>query len=237
MCIRDSCVLWGGSLDQALPSAPDFVASQPDVKFIHRRAGDAEIYFVSNQQKAERTVDCTLRVAGRIPALCHPASGRMETMALYRTANGCTTLPIRFDPVGSVFVIFRRAEAGADPVAGIRHDGKPLPAGDDEVADLPTLSAAGISLTAWAVGDYEISLLSGKTLSAKAGGLPSPLTLDGGWHLSFPSNLGAPATATFDHLMSWTESSEEGVEYFSGTATYEKEVAIPAEYIGAGRRL
>ena len=182
-------------------------------------------------------MDCTFRVAGRIPELWHPDSGRRETMALYRTANGCTTLPIRFDPAGSVFVIFRHADAGADPVADIRHDGKPWPSGDNEVADLPTLSAAGISLTAWAAGDYEIKLASGKTLSAKAGRLPSPLTLDGEWHLSFPPRLGAPATATFDHLMSWTESSDEGVKYFSGTATCETEVEIPAEYIGDGRRL
>jgi hypothetical protein len=231
------CVLWGGSLDQALPAAPDFVASQPDMKFIHRQAGHAEIYFVSNQQKTERAVDCTFRVAGKIPELWHPDSGRMETMALYHTANGCTTLPVRFDPVGSVFVIFRRADAGADPVASIQDDGKPLPADANEVADLPTLSADGIGLTAWAAGDYEVKLASGKTLSAKASGLPSPLTLEGEWHLSFPPKLGAPATAVFDHLMSWTESSDEGVKYFSGTATYEKEVEIPAEYIGAGRRL
>jgi hypothetical protein len=146
-------------------------------------------------------------------------------------------LPVRFDPVGSVFVIFRRADAGADPVASIQDDGKPLPADANEVADLPTLSADGIGLTAWAAGDYEVKLASGKTLSAKASGLPSPLTLEGEWHLSFPPKLGAPATAVFDHLMSWTESSDEGVKYFSGTATYEKEVEIPAEYIGAGRRL
>jgi hypothetical protein len=230
-------VLWGESVAGALPSAPDFNASQPDVKFIHRRVGNTDIYFVSNQQKARRTMDCTFRVAGEIPELWHPDTGSTETMALYHTADGCTTLPIHFDPVGSVFVVFRQANAGLDPISSVQRDGKPLFAGDSEVANLPTQSAKGINLTAWTAGGYEIKLASGKMLSAKVNDLPPPLTLDGEWLLSFPPKLGAPATATFDHLMSWTESTNDGVKYFSGSATYEKEVEIPAGYIGTGRKL
>ena len=230
-------VLWGESLAGALPSASDFNASQPDVKFIHRHVGDTEIYFVSNQQKTDRTVDCTFRVAGKIPELWHPDTGRMETMALYHAANGCTTLPVHFDPVGSVFVVFRHSDAGVDSIVSVQHDGKPIFMGDNAAANLPTESAGSVSLTAWAAGDYKIMLASGKTLSADANQLPQPLTLDGEWQLSFPPKLGAPATATFDHLMSWTESKDDGVKYFSGSATYEKEVEIPAEYLGDGRKL
>jgi hypothetical protein len=102
---------------------------------------------------------------------------------------------------------------------------------------LLTESGQNISLTTWSGGKYEIKLADGKVLSAAVNGPPSPLPLDGEWSLSFPPKLGAPATATFDHLMSWTESTDEGVKYFSGSATYEKEVEIPAAYVGAGRRL
>jgi hypothetical protein len=146
-------------------------------------------------------------------------------------------LPIHFDPVGSVFVVFRRTDTGADPVASVQHDGKALFADSNNAANLPAQSASGISLTTWSAGDYQFKLASGKSLSADVHNLPPPLTVDGEWLLTFPPKLGAPATATFDHLMSWTESANDGVKYFSGTATYEKEVNIPAEYIGAGRKL
>jgi hypothetical protein len=43
----------------------------------------------------------------------------------------------------------------------------------------------------------------------------------GPWNVSFPPNWGAPPTAVFDRLISWTESEDQGIKYFSGTATYQ----------------
>ena len=48
------------------------------------------------------------------------------------------------------------------------------------------------------------------------------LTLEGSWKLSFESGLGAPATAVFDHLMSYTESKDPAIRYYAGTVTYRK---------------
>jgi hypothetical protein len=61
--------------------------------------------------------------------------------------------------------------------------------------------------------------------------------LTGSWQLSFPPELGAPAQVTLDRLASWTEQPDDGVRHFSGTATYRKTLAIPAESIAAGRRV
>lgn len=44
--------------------------------------------------------------------------------------------------------------------------------------------------------------------------------IGGPWTLSFPEGWGAPASVTVDSLISWTEHADEGVRYFSGTATY-----------------
>ncbi|QDK78291.1 hypothetical protein EXU85_06630 [Spirosoma sp. KCTC 42546] len=70
----------------------------------------------------------------------------------------------------------------------------------------------------------------GKPLSAPktAAGFVAPETLkpvmrlDGPWKLTFPTNWGAPESATFPNLISWTESDQKGIRYFSGTATYHK---------------
>lgn len=40
------------------------------------------------------------------------------------------------------------------------------------------------------------------------------------WIVKFQENRGAPAQATFNQLTSFTESSDKGIKYFSGTATY-----------------
>lgn len=44
--------------------------------------------------------------------------------------------------------------------------------------------------------------------------------ISGPWKVSFPPNWGAPPSVVFDRLISWTESENQGVNYFSGTAVY-----------------
>ncbi len=44
--------------------------------------------------------------------------------------------------------------------------------------------------------------------------------ISGPWKVSFPPNWGAPPSAVFDRLISWTESEDPGIKYFSGTAVY-----------------
>ncbi len=49
------------------------------------------------------------------------------------------------------------------------------------------------------------------------------------WTLSFPKNWGAPASVKLDKLISWTESEDEGIKYFSGTASYTNSFQISKE--------
>ena len=52
-------------------------------------------------------------------------------------------------------------------------------------------------------------------------GLLSPVTnVPGPWDIKFPPGLGAPPQVHVDHLASLSESADEGVRHFSGTATY-----------------
>ena len=45
-------------------------------------------------------------------------------------------------------------------------------------------------------------------------------TIAGPWQVSFQAGRGAPVSAVFESLVSWTESPVPGIKYFSGTATY-----------------
>jgi len=89
----------------------------------------------------------------------------------------------------------------------------------------------------WANGAVELRLSGGQVLEASTSDLPAPVEVSGPWTLSFPPNWGAPAEVVLDELISWPEHTNAGVRYFSGTATYENEVEIPAERLSAGREV
>jgi hypothetical protein len=59
-------------------------------------------------------------------------------------------------------------------------------------------------------------------------------TVDGPWDLSFEPNLGAPAKITLDKLTSWSDSSDEGVQYVSGKGTYTKTIDATADWSAKG---
>nr|WP_068892813.1 glycosyl hydrolase [Pedobacter panaciterrae] len=46
--------------------------------------------------------------------------------------------------------------------------------------------------------------------------------ITGSWNVSFDPKWGGPAKIEFPSLTSWTQHSEEGVKYYSGTAVYSK---------------
>lgn len=57
--------------------------------------------------------------------------------------------------------------------------------------------------------------------------LDTVLELEGGWNVAFQEGRGAPALAVLPSLASLTESSDPGIRYFSGEATYTKSFRLP----------
>jgi hypothetical protein len=81
-----------------------------------------------------------------------------------------------------------------------------------------------------------------RATSANSAVIPEPTTqllttLEGPWDVSFPSDRGAPARVRFDRLYSWTDSNDSGVKYFSGTATYNKTLRVPRDWLQKGSRV
>ena len=95
----------------------------------------------------------------------------------------------------------------------------PVPA-PSPAAEVRTDSAGHLQLLASQPGDYTLQTSVGQTLHATIASIPSPLVLDGPWTVSFPPHWGAPALITMDPLASLSDSTNAGVKYFSGTATY-----------------
>jgi hypothetical protein len=62
-------------------------------------------------------------------------------------------------------------------------------------------------------------------------------TLNGPWAVRFQEHRGAPERAVFAELESWSMNSDAGIKYFSGTASYEKTLEVPASWLVSGQSL
>lgn len=62
-------------------------------------------------------------------------------------------------------------------------------------------------------------------------------SLTGPWSVSFEPGRGAPASATFDKLISWPQSADPGIRYFSGGATYAQTLDVPGDWLISGRKV
>jgi hypothetical protein len=172
--------------------------------FVHRRLADGDLYLVDNRSGHPENLDATFRVDGKAPEFWDAATGVSEP-ASYRIADGRTTLPLHFDPWGTVFVVFRKR-------------------------------ATSSSMQLPAVAETELT-------SAE-----SELNRD--WNVTFPPDLGGPVNVTTSsqnfnapqgikcgRLASWTENTNTGVQYFSGTATYLRTIQILASDLKPGEHL
>lgn len=86
-------------------------------------------------------------------------------------------------------------------------------------------------------GSITYTTSSGSMNTVRVDAIPETMEVSGAWEVSFPPNLGAPSQIKFSQLYSWPESTEEGIRYFSGTATYRKQISIPEKYVQTGRSL
>ena len=86
-------------------------------------------------------------------------------------------------------------------------------------------------------GIYEVVTESGRQAKFRAPAIPPRKVIHGPWELRFPMGWGAPGSLVIKRLISWTESSDSGVRFFSGTAVYRKTLVIPADMLGHNRHL
>ena len=102
---------------------PDFSAT-PTLRYIHRTIGDAEVYFVANPVPKEVAATAAFRITGKQPEFWWPDTGRIADAIAFEEKDGVTQVPLRLEPAGSVFVIFRKSSAGVDPMVSVTRNGQ-----------------------------------------------------------------------------------------------------------------
>ncbi|MFA6173775.1 MAG: glycosyl hydrolase [Kiritimatiellales bacterium] len=82
-------------------------------------------------------------------------------------------------------------------------------------------NGTALSTRSGSAGSYQARTASGQNVELTVSGSVQS-TLTGPWTVAFPPGKQAPASITLPALVSWTESADDGVKYFSGTAAYSK---------------
>jgi hypothetical protein len=81
-------------------------------------------------------------------------------------------------------------------------------------------------------GKLTYTSVNGKTNESEVKTVPKPILLSGAWDVTFPSKL-----VTFDKLISWSDSTDEVIQYFSGTASYKKSFRISKKHLKSDNKL
>jgi hypothetical protein len=142
--------------------------------WIHRRMNEADIYFISNQSSDTLTFEATFRVKGKMPELWDAIDGFVRNLPSFRQNGSSTTVPLKLDPNGSAFIVFRSNARGRSK--------KPM-------ENYPE--------------------------PQKLADINQP------WKVAFDESLRGPSDTVVMHsLTDWTESSDDRIRYYSGTAFY-----------------
>lgn len=237
-------IIWGRRLREILGErgiGPDFTFSSPrddaELDFIHRRTGEADIYFVVNKKMRPEHVECVFRVSGKAPELWLPDSGEVRRLVVHDRVGRGMRVPLSLSPGGSVFVVFREAPTEPRVVAVRRNGRRVFPRVPGVPETLPSVEAwsdggGAAHLLAFQGGAYILETASGSKVGIDVDSVPPTQEITGPWEVRFPPDWGAPTSKTFHRLISWTEDADDGVRHFSGVATYQKEIEVPTELLG-----
>ena len=78
-----------------------------DLRWIHYRIGENEVYFVCNQKPIEESATAIFRCSNKTPEFWDAVSGSIREASTFNLEEGRTTVPLKFGPNGSMFVVFR----------------------------------------------------------------------------------------------------------------------------------
>ncbi|MES2289185.1 MAG: glycosyl hydrolase [Pseudomonadota bacterium] len=115
-------------------------------------------------------------------------------------------------------------------IAEIAAKGPPAP----ETASLPISigrNGDGTHVTAFESGTYAFD--TGQKFTAN---VPAPITVNGGWQVAFEPGRGAPASTQLAELATLSHNADPAIRHFAGTATYTRQISIPATAARKGRR-
>lgn len=184
---------------------------KPILEYTHYQEGSVDFYFLRNTRDTRVSRLCSFRQQGKTPELWDPVTGHVYPLKIYDDANDGIDIPLTFEPHGSYFIVFREQQ-GEEHYTSIESSGHP-----------PMLDHSANGIQFLRPGNYTLLNNGQKSMHTQA---VDSILLDGQWQVEFDPAWGGPGSVVFPALMSWTSSGDEGIKYYSGTATYTKKFSF-----------
>jgi len=198
------------SIVSAGQSTEPELQARENVGFVHRRAGDADLYFVSNVSDAQRHLRVRFACGHKSPERWNPETAEIHrTLVFDHVGSGgteATEVELLLQPFESCFLIFKIGGEGAL----ITHTNWPgllhIELAGDTVAVSGPMNADG---------EYFLTRSGGRTHRFTVTGVPDAVPIHGPWKVRLGENI----SFNLDRLQSWTDLAQG--KGYSGWATYE----------------
>ena len=226
-------LVWGKTPRQVLIEKgimPDITFATADLKdtldYIHRRADDADFYFIRNPYDKELAVQVNARVEGKQPEIWNPITGEMKSLSVYHSENSGTTLPLSLEPYGSVFLVFRN---NAKQQIQVKKDKLIIFPAERVPQHWPFSDEGEGNIRLLEAGSYAISGKGKLELEAEP---PANFSVNNStWNIDFTDPWNKKFSAETDELKSWPEFEEHRIKYFSGLGAYQNSFDLPADAV------
>ncbi len=199
------------SMLESLNIAPDFSYRGKEfytLDYIHYAKDDLDFYFIRNTTTEWISRDISFRQQNKIPEIWDPVSGEIVPVTIYDQNEIYISIPVTLAPYGSIFIAFKHGNSNPQFTHATNYGQYP---------PLLSFTSDGICFLEDGVVeliDHEKTIIVNNIVKEQI--------LEGAWEVFFPKGWGAPERAIFPKLISWTESENKGIKYFSGIARYEK---------------
>jgi len=179
---------------------------QPVLDYIHQQKDNQDFYFIRNTGKEWISRLCTFRQNGKTPELWDPVNGNIVPLPVFNQTVDGIEIPLTLPPFGSYFIVFANKKPGVHytTLTG---------------ASNPEIEYTEQGILFHKNGSYELTGESAGKINISE----QSVLMTGPWNISFTKGWGAPETAIFPELISWTKSTDEGIRHYSGSAIYSKE--------------
>jgi len=196
---------------QKLGVSPDFEYANKEsflLDYIHYQKSDVDFYFLRNTSDQWVSRECSFRQSSKVPEIWNPLTGEIVSVPVYAQKDQYLKMPLTLAPYGTCFVVFKKGSS-TSTYTSVSGSGQNPP--------LIEFSPSGILFLD--KGIYELQSGSG---SKRIEHNPKIQVIDGDWTVSFSKGWGAPDSAVFSGLSSWTTNKDEGIKYYSGVGSYHK---------------
>jgi hypothetical protein len=96
------------ALRKMIPPDVALMPKMPEIGFVHRKTGDAEIYFLANSSNMRQATRASFRVTGMQAEWWDPMSGRITPAGFSTDGENRTSVALELDPYEGRFLIFTK---------------------------------------------------------------------------------------------------------------------------------